>query len=103
MAPMPGMAAFFGVMDSVPVPQSGDRPTTCPRPCFAQMRMLTRAAVMRTISESHVICTWTISGRDMELLPQRSQGRVRGVDTGHDLGPAEPARFADKIAATTRP
>jgi hypothetical protein len=65
--------------------------------------VLTNEAAMRAIPESHIICTTTIPGRDMELLRARSQGRIWDIDTGHDLMITEPewtaARLEDVAAA----
>jgi len=65
--------------------------------------VLTNEAAMRAIPESHIMCTLTMPGRDMDLLRQRSHGRVWDIDTGHDLMITEPewtaARLED-VAAT---
>jgi hypothetical protein len=52
---------------------------------------------MRAIPESHIICTSTIPGRDMETLKARSQCRVWDIDTGHDLMLTEPGWVADRL------
>jgi hypothetical protein len=52
------------------------RLTPQPRKCFGQKLRLTNEAAMRAIPESHIICTATKPGRNMELLQQRAQGRV---------------------------
>lgn len=52
---------------------------------------------MRAIPESHLICTSAMPGREMELLTERSQGRIWDIDTGHDLMLTEPDWVADKL------
>jgi hypothetical protein len=59
--------------------------------------VLRNEAAMRAIPESHLICTSTIPGRDLELLRSRSQGRVWDIDTGHDLMLTEPEWVAEKL------
>ncbi|PNU04199.1 alpha/beta hydrolase [Novosphingobium guangzhouense] len=102
MAPMPGMAAFFGVTDPVLGPWTDARLTAQPWQCFEQKLMLRQETAMRAIPESHLICTSTISGRDMDLLTQRSEGRVWDIDTGHDLMLTEPDWVATRLDAIAR-
>jgi hypothetical protein len=64
--------------------------------------VLRNEAVMRAIPESHLICTVTIPGRNMDLLRERSDGRVWDVDTGHDLMITEPQWVADKLMSIAR-
>ncbi|WP_285021029.1 alpha/beta hydrolase [Novosphingobium sp. fls2-241-R2A-195] len=102
MAAMPGMAAFFGVTDSVLGPWIDARLTVQPWRCFEQNLVLTREAAMRAIPESHIVCTSTISGRDMKLLTERSHGRIWDIETGHDLMLTEPDWVADRLDAIAR-
>lgn len=53
--------------------------------CFEQKLWLNNQAAMRQISESHIICTQTIPGCDMERLNARPTDRVWDIDTGYDL------------------
>lgn len=99
MAPMPGMAGFFGVIDPALGAWTDARLTAQPWQCFAQKITFANEPAMRAIPESHLICTSTIPGRDMALLAERSQGRVWDIDTGHDLMLTEPDWVAGRLAA----
>ncbi|MFC0206374.1 alpha/beta fold hydrolase [Novosphingobium soli] len=102
MAPMPGMAAFFGVTDPQLGAWTDARLTAQPWACFTQKLALTNEAAMRAIPESHLVCTSTLAGRDLALLQARSQGRVWDVDTGHDLMLTEPDWVAERLDAIAR-
>jgi pimeloyl-ACP methyl ester carboxylesterase len=97
MTPDPGHPAFFGIHDPELGKWTYERLTPQPWKCFAQKLELCNEAAMRAIPESHIICTATIPGRDMELLKARSNGRVWDIDTGHDLMLTEPEWVADKL------
>ena len=94
---------FFGITDPEDVAFTAARLGPQPWATYTQPLVLTNEAAMRAIPESHIICTSTIPGRDMDLLQTRSQGRVWDIDTGHDLMITEPdwvvARLED-VAAT---
>ena len=47
------------------------------------------------IPRSHIICTASMSFRDIETLKKESSGRVWDVDTGHDLMITEPDQVAE--------
>ncbi len=66
---------------------------------YEQKLVLRNEAAMRAIPESHIICTATISGRDMPLLHRRSGGRVWDIETGHDLMMTEPAWVTARLEA----
>ncbi len=102
MKPDPAYAGFFGIHDPELALWTTDRLTPQPWACFAQKLHLRNEAAMRAIPESHLICTPTIPGRDMELLRQRSQGRVWDIDTGHDLMLTEPQWVADRLMDIAR-
>jgi pimeloyl-ACP methyl ester carboxylesterase len=88
---------FFGVTDPDMIEWMKPRLTPHPWKCFEQKLVLHNEDAMRAIPESHIICTVTKPGRDMELLMQRSNGRVWDVDTGHDLMLTEPDWVADRL------
>jgi len=95
----PDMAGpeFYGVIDPVQNAWAKARLTPQPWKCFDQKLRLTNEPAMRAIPESHIICTATKPGRNMELLQQRAQGRVWDIDTGHDLMLTEPDWVAEKL------
>ncbi len=97
MKPDPIYAGFFGIHDPVLAEWTNARLTPQPWKCFSQKLMLRNEAAMRAIPESHLICTETIPGRDMEKLKANSQGRVWDIDTGHDLMLTEPQWVADRL------
>lgn len=97
MAPMPGMAAFFGITDPALAAWTEARLTRQPWKCFEQKIAFVDEAAMRAIPESHLLCTSTIPGRDMALLRERAQGRVWDIDTGHDLMLTEPDWVVAKL------
>jgi pimeloyl-ACP methyl ester carboxylesterase len=98
MKPDPAHPAFFGIHDPQLSQWTYERLTPQPWACFAQKLALRNEVAMRAIPESHLICTATIPGRDMDLLRERSNGRVWDIDTGHDLMLTEPEWVADKLA-----
>lgn len=89
--------SFYGVTDPAQIAWMKPKLTPHPWKCFEQKLRLTNEAAMRAIPESHIICTQTIPGRDMDLLRTRSEGRVWDIDTGHDLMITEPAWVADRL------
>jgi pimeloyl-ACP methyl ester carboxylesterase len=97
MKPDPIHPGFFGIHDPELAKWTFERLTPQPWACFSQKLVLRNEAAMRALPESHLICTSTIPGRDMELLKQRSDGRVWDIDTGHDLMLTEPAWVAEKL------
>ncbi len=99
MKPDPSHPGFFGIHDPELAQWTYERLSPQPWACFAQKLALRNEAAMRAIPESHIICTSTIPGRDMELLKARSHGRVWDIDTGHDLMLTEPEWVAEKLEA----
>lgn len=101
--PSPEMPRFYGVTDEAQIAWMAPRLTPHPWKCFEQKLWLSNEAAMRAIPESHILCTSTIPGRDMDTLKARSNGRVWDIDTGHDLMVTEPewtaARLLDVAAA----
>lgn len=88
---------FYGVTDPAMIEWMKPRLTPHPWKCFEQKLVLTNEAAMRTIPESHIICTATIPGRDMETLRRWAKGRVWDIDTGHDLMLTEPDWVAARL------
>jgi len=99
MKPEPFYAGFFGITDPELADWTNARLTPQPWACFAQKLVLRNEAAMRAIPETHIICTATIPGRDMDLLKQRSDGRVWDIDTGHDLMLTEPDWVTERLLA----
>lgn len=97
MKPDPMYAAFFGITEPDLAKWTNDRLTPQPWKCFAEKLHFRNEAAMRAIPESHLVCTETLPGRDVELLTARSQGRVWDIDTGHDLMLTEPAWVAERL------
>ena len=93
----------FGITDPNDIAFTAARLGPQPWACYTQHLILANEAAMRAIPESHIICTSTIPGRDMELLKARSQDRVWDIDTGHDLMITEPdwtAARLEEVAAS---
>ena len=88
---------FYGVTD--PDLQAWMKPKLTPHPwaCFEQKLHFQDEARMRAIPESHIICTSTIPGRDMERLKAASDDRIWQIDTGHDLMISEPEQTAQAL------
>ncbi len=97
MKPESFYAGFFGIHDPALADWTNARLTQQPWACFSQKLVFRNEAAMRAIPESHLICTETIPGRDMERLNTASQGRVWDIDTGHDLMLTEPQWVADRL------
>lgn len=97
MKPEPFYAGFFGIQDPELADWTNARLTPQPWQCFSQKLVLRGEAAMRAIPESHLICSSTIPGRDMEQLRANSDGRVWDIDTGHDLMLTEPQWVADRL------
>lgn len=97
--PFPGAGQFYGVTDPDDLAWMDDKLTPHPWACFAQKLRLT--GVGAKIPQSHIVCTSTLPGRDVETLKARAEGRFWEVDTGHDLMITEPEKVAqllDRVA-----
>jgi pimeloyl-ACP methyl ester carboxylesterase len=88
---------FYGVTDPAQIAWARTRLTAQPWKCFEQKLVLTNESAMRAIPESHIICSVTKPGRDMDALMATSNGRVWDIDTGHDLMLTEPEWVTDKL------
>ena len=93
---------FYGVIDPDQIAWMKPKLTPHPWACFEQKLVLSNEGELWAIPQSHIICTATIPGRDMDVLKAKSDGRVWDVDTGHDLMITEPdivAELLQKVAA----
>lgn len=95
----PDMAGpeFYGITDPQQHAWASARLTPHPWKCFEQKLVLSNEVAMRAIPESHIICTNTMPGRDMEGIRAKAQGRVWDIDTGHDLMVTEPEKVAELL------
>ncbi|RJF91218.1 alpha/beta hydrolase [Sphingomonas cavernae] len=94
--------SFYGVTDPDLIEWMKPKLTPHPWKCFEQKLVLDNEDALWAIPRSHIICTSTIDGRDIEALKATSDGRVWDIDTGHDLMITEPEAVTGyllKIAA----
>lgn len=82
--------SFYGVTDPALIEWMKPKLTPHPWKCFEQKLVLHNEDALWAIPQSHIICTSTIEGRDIEALKAKSDGRVWDIDTGHDLMITEP-------------
>jgi pimeloyl-ACP methyl ester carboxylesterase len=97
LLPSPQAPMFYGVTDPIDIAWMAPKLTAHPWACFEQKLWLANEDAMRALPESHIICTSTIPGRDMDLLRARSNGRVWDIDTGHDLMITEPEWVTERL------
>jgi len=102
MRPDPAFAGFFGITEPDLAKWTNERLSPQPWKCFSQKLFFKNEDAMRAIPESHLICSSTIPGRDMDLLRTRAQGRVWDIDTGHDLMLTEPEWVAETLMKVAR-
>lgn len=88
---------YFGLTDPEQIEWVKPKLTPHPWKCFEQKLVLANEAALRALPQTHIVCTWTLPFRDVELLNEQSQGRVWDVDTGHDLMISEPAAVAELL------
>jgi pimeloyl-ACP methyl ester carboxylesterase len=93
--PFPEAGRFYGVTDPDDLAWMDDKLTPHPWKCFAQKLVLTGAGA--TIPQSHIVCSSTLPGRDVEALKARAEGRFWEIDTGHDLMITEPEKVVDLL------
>jgi pimeloyl-ACP methyl ester carboxylesterase len=93
--PFPEAGRFYGVTDPDDLAWMDDKLTPHPWKCFEQKLRLTGAGAK--IPQSHIVCTSTLPGRDVETLKARAEGRFWDVDTGHDLMITEPEKVAELL------
>jgi len=88
---------YYGVKDPAMIEWMRPRLTPHPWKCFEQKLWLKNEAAMRRIPQTHIVCTDTLPGRDVETLKRVSEGRFWTIDTGHDLMLTEPDQVAEMM------
>lgn len=88
---------YFGLTDPEQIEWVKPKLTPHPWKCFEQKLLLGNEAAMRALPQTHIVCSWTLPFRDVDLLKRQSQGRVWDVDTGHDLMISEPEAVAELL------
>jgi pimeloyl-ACP methyl ester carboxylesterase len=89
--------SFYGVTDPEIIAWMRPRLTPHPWRCFDQPLRLVNESSLWQIPQSHIVCTSTLGGRDVDRLKEISGGRFWTVDTGHDLMLSEPGWVADTL------
>ena len=85
---------FYGVTDPAQIEWMKTRLTPHPWKSFEQKLRLHNEEALARIPQSHIVCTSTLSGRNVEALKAQAEGRFWDIDTGHDLMITEPQRVA---------
>lgn len=88
---------FYGVKDPKQIAWMKPKLTPHPWKCFEQKLELKNEAAVRSISQSHIVCTSTLGGRKVAELKALSNGRFWDLDTGHDLMITEPEAVAELL------
>jgi pimeloyl-ACP methyl ester carboxylesterase len=88
---------YFGLTEPEQIEWVKPKLTPHPWKCFEQKLRLHNEAAMRALPQTHIVCSWTLPFRDVDLLQQQSHGRVWDVDTGHDLMISEPEAVAELL------
>ena len=88
---------FFGVTKPEQIEWMRPRLTPHPWKCFDQPLRLVNEESLWKIPQSHIVCTATLPGRDVERLKAISDGRFWDIDTGHDLMITEPEWVAETL------
>jgi pimeloyl-ACP methyl ester carboxylesterase len=88
---------FYGVTDPALIEWMRPRLTPHPWRCFDQPLRLMNEETLAKIPQSHIVCTATLPGRDVETLTKAANGRFWHIDTGHDLMLTEPDWVAEKL------
>ena len=88
---------FYGVTDPEMIEWMRPRLTPHPWRCFDQPLRLSNEEALWAIPQSHIVCTATLPGRDVERLTANAEGRFWHIDTGHDLMITEPDWVADRL------
>jgi len=85
---VPDAATLYGVTEPADLAWMAERLTAHPWKCFEQPLQLTNEAALWAIPQY----------RDLELMGKaRAAGRLRDIDTGHDLMITEPRAVADAL------
>ena len=88
---------FYGVTDPAQIEWMKTRLTPHPWKSFEQKLRLHNEEALARIPPSHIVCTSTLSGRNVQALKAKAEGRFWDIDTGHDLMITEPQRVADLL------
>lgn len=88
---------FYGVTDPEQIAWMKPKLTPHPWQCFEQKLVLTNEDAVWKIPQTHIVCTSTLPGRDLDKLNASSDGRVWDIDTGHDLMITEPERVSEML------
>jgi pimeloyl-ACP methyl ester carboxylesterase len=95
LLPGEGAGRFYGVTDPADLVWMDDRLTPHPWRSFEQRLELTNEEALWAIPQFHIVCTSTLATRDPEqMATARAEGRLWGIDTGHDLMITEPELVA---------
>jgi pimeloyl-ACP methyl ester carboxylesterase len=89
--------SFYGVTAPEQIEWMRPRLTPHPWKCFDQKLRLLNEESLWKIPQSHIVCTSTLPGRDVEHLKAISHGRFWDIDTGHDLMITEPEWVAETL------
>jgi pimeloyl-ACP methyl ester carboxylesterase len=101
--PDPEIVKLYGVTDPDDIVWMTERLTPHPWVCFEQKLRLTNEDALWKIPQYHIVCTSTLATRDRELMENaRADGRLWGIDTGHDLMITEPQFVADALVEIAR-
>lgn len=88
---------FYGVTDPAQIEWMKTRLTPHPWKSFEQKLRLHNEEALARIPQSHIVCTSTLSGRNVQALKAQAEGRFWDIDTGHDLMITEPQRVAELL------
>jgi pimeloyl-ACP methyl ester carboxylesterase len=95
LLPDPQAGRFYGVEDPDDLAWMAERLTPHPWSCFEQPLRLQDPEALAAIPQWHIVCTSTLATRAPDLMERaRAQGRLREIDTGHDLMITEPDAVA---------
>ena len=98
LLPTPDAGRLYGVSDPDDLAWMAERLTGHPWQCFEQKLELTNESALWAIPQYHIVCTSTLATRDPALMDAaRAEGRLRDIDTGHDLMITEPEAVAEAL------
>lgn len=94
---------IYGVTDPEQAAWMELKLTPHPWNCFEQKLQLGNEEALARIPQSHIVCTASLPGRDLEKLRTVADGRVWDIDTGHDLMITEPEAVAQMLLRLASP
>ena len=98
LVPAKTPVSLYGVTDPGDEAWMADKLTPHPWVCFEQPLRLEHEDALWAIPQFHIVCESTLATRDPELMgTARAEGRLRVIDTGHDLMITEPRQTADAL------